>query len=408
MSDLAEPINIVGPEAISDPQSFFGRLRDSQPIFWDETYRSWLITSHRHISALVRDPRLSSDRINPFIHKKLSGPDVDPLMRQAFDILAGWMVFQDDPGHARLRVLVNKAFTAKSVSLLRDRCVTLCDELLDRVPLDREFDLMEAVIAPLPSVIIAERLGVPVTDRERFESWTRQVAPLVSGGLDDPRRYEGVAEGMDALVRYFRGLMLRYSAAPEDNLITDLLRARENDDSLSEAEIIATCTLVLFGGHETTANFIANSLVALLRHPQECTALREGKVDPSVAIEELLRFDGPGKAITRVVKEDFTYEGFNFDAGDRVFLILAAANRDPEVFEDPNTLRLNRDGSRRHIAFGYGAHFCMGAQLARLEASIAVPAIIRRLPQMRLADRPLEWIPVLLTRGQHALHVHAS
>ncbi|MGQ0622162.1 MAG: cytochrome P450 [Panacagrimonas sp.] len=412
MQQLAEAVtpafNIVGPEAIRDPQTFFGRLRQTEPIYWDETYRSWLITNHRHISALVREPRLSSDRINPFIQRKLSGPDVDPLMRQAFNILAGWMVFQDEPGHARLRVLVSKGFTTRSVSLLRDRCAALCAELLDRVPMDREFDLMEAVIAPLPSIIIAERLGVPVEDRLRFEGWTRMVAPLVSGGLDDPRRYEGVAEGMDELVRYFRGLMQRYTAAPEDNLITDLLRARENDDSLSEAEVIATLTLVLFGGHETTANFIANALVALQRHPSQWAALRDGLVDPAVAVEELLRFDGPAKALTRVVRKAFTYEGFHFEAGDRIFLILACANRDPEVFDDPDTLRLDREGSRRHIGFGYGAHFCMGAQLARLEASIALPRILRHLPRMRLADRPLEWIPVLLTRGQHALHVHAS
>ncbi|MGQ0701011.1 MAG: cytochrome P450 [Panacagrimonas sp.] len=412
MTDVVEPpniaINIVGPEAIADPQTFFGRLRETQPIYWDETYRSWVITSHAHVSALVRDPRLSSDRINPFIQRKLTEPDVDPLMRQAFDILAGWMVFQDDPGHARLRVLVNKAFTAKSVSLLRERCAALCDELLDQVPMDREFDLIEAVAAPLPSIIIAERLGVPAEDRLRFESWTRKVAPLVSGGLDDPRRYDGVAEGMDELVRYFRGLMQRYTAAPEDNLITDLLRARENDDSLSEAEVIATLTLVLFGGHETTANFIANSLVALLRHPQQWAALRDGRADPALAVEELLRFDGPGKAITRVVSEAFSYQGFHFKTGDRIFLILAAANRDPAVFDDPDTLRLDRDGIRRHMGFGYGTHFCMGAPLARLESSIAIPKIVQRLPKMRLADRPLEWIPVLLTRGQHALHVHAS
>ena len=408
MTTVTEPLNIVGPEAISDPQTFFGRLRDTQPIFWDELHRSWIITSHRHISTILRDERISSDRINPFIHRKLSGPGVDPLMRQAFDILAGWLVFQDDPGHARLRVLVNKAFTAKSVSLLRERCEQLCDELLDCVPHGKEFDILEKVLAVIPSVIIAERLGVPVEDRQRFESWTRKVAPLVSGGLDDPRRYEGVAEGMDELVRYFRGLMERYTREPADNLITDLLRARESDDSLSEGEILATCTLVLFGGHETTANLMANAMVALLRNPDQWKALSEGAVDASNAIEELLRFDGPGKALTRVVKESFTYEGFEFEAGDRVFLILAAANRDPEVFEDPDALKLNRDVGRRHIAFGHGVHFCMGAPLARLEATIVIPRIVRKFPNMKLSSKPIDWIPVLLTRGQHTLHVTTS
>jgi len=404
----AETLNIVGPEAIADPQTFFGRLRDSQPIYWDPLYRSWVVTSHQHISALMRDERVSSDRINPYIRRKLTGPEVNPLVRQAFETLARWMVFQDDPGHARLRVLVNKAFTAKSVSLLRERCETLCDELLDKVPPSGEFDIMEAVAAPIPSVIIAERLGVPVADRPRFESWTRKVAPLVSGGLEDSGRYESAAAGMDELIRYIKGLMDRYREQPEDNLIMDLLKARENDDSLSEAEIIATCTLVLFGGHETTANFIVNSLVALLRHPDQWARLRDGEVDDANAIEELLRFDSPAKALTRVVREGFEYEGFHFKTGDRIFLILASANRDPAVFEHPNRLDLGRDVGRRHMGFGYGVHFCMGAPLARLEGTIAIPKIVRRLPTLRLADRPLDWIPVLLTRGQHSLHVFAS
>lgn len=408
MATPIEPCNILGPEAVRDPQLFFGRLRDSQPIYWDELHRSWLITSHHDVSTMLRDPRLSSDRINPFIRHKLTGPGVDPLVRQAFEILAGWLVFQDDPGHARLRVLVNKGFTAKSVSLLHERCSQLCNELLHDIPMDREFDLMQAVIAPLPSVIIAERLGVPVEDRVQFEAWTRMVAPLVSGGLDDPARYDGVAAGMDALIRYFRDLMHRYEQSPADNLITDLLQARDNDDSLSETELIATLTLILFGGHETTANLIANALVALVRHPDQWEALRDGRIEPSIAIEELLRFDGPAKAITRVVKETFTYEGVQFNAGDRVFFILAAANRDPSVFVDPDVLRLDREDARRHIGFGFGAHFCMGAPLARLEASIALPMIIERMPEMRLANRPIDWIPVLLTRGQHSLHVHAS
>lgn len=407
MPILADPLNIVGPEAISDPHAFFGRLRDANPIFWDETYRSWLITSHQHISTLVRDPRLSSDRITPFIRSKLSGRDTDPLMRQAFEILAGWMVFQDDPSHARLRGLVNKAFSARAVAQLRDRCTELCDQLIDAVQEEDEFDLLEKIAAPLPSIIIAELLGVPVEDRERFEGWTRKVAPLVSGGFEDPRRYDGVAEGMDELVRYFRGLMRRYAENPAANLITELLRARENDDSLSEPEVVATLTLILFGGHETTANLIANSIVALQRHPAQWAALRDGQVEPAAAIEELLRYDGPGKAITRVVGESFTYEGFEFTRGERVFLVLASANRDPTIFEDPDSLRLHRvtPGARRHLAFGFGNHFCMGAQLARLEAGIAVPRIVQRLPDLRLADRPLDWIPVLLTRGLRALHV---
>jgi cytochrome P450 len=173
----------------------------------------------------------------------------------------------------------------------------------------------------------------------------------------------------------------------------------EGNDTLSDAEVLATCTLLLFGGHETTANLIANSMLALLRHPAELTALREGRIAPDRAVEEFLRFDGPGKAVARVMREDTMLHGEMLRRGQRVFLVLASANHDPDVFDDPGSLRLDRANASQHVAFGFGAHFCLGAALARLEASIAVPALAAALPGVRLADRPLHWQQVFLTRG---------
>jgi cytochrome P450 len=403
MTKKITSIDLVGPEAIDDPHSYFGALRDESPVFWDERYRSWVITGYREVTTALRDPRFSSIRIAPFIRAKLSGPDTDPLMRQAFDVLAGWMVFQDAPDHMRLRNLVNRAFTARSVEVLRHHIEELADKLIDHVPAKGRFDLIEEVAAPLPSIIIAELLGVPVEDRPQFESWTRKVAPLVSGGLDDPTRYDGVAEGMDSLLNYFKKLVRHYEANPTDNLITQLIRARDEGDRLNEAEVLATCTLILFGGHETTANFIATAIRQLLLHPDQFAALRDRKVDDNTAIEECLRFDGPAKALTRVLSESFEFEGQQMQAGQRVFLILAGANRDPAAFDDPNTFKLDRDLAQRHIAFGFGPHFCMGAMLARLEGSILIPKIVRRMPDIRLADKQADWMPVLLTRGMKTL-----
>jgi cytochrome P450 len=403
MTQLITAIDLVGPEAIRDPHRYFGALRDQSPVFWDERYRSWIITGYREVTAALRDPRFSSVRIAPFIRAKLSGPDTDPLMRQAFDVLAGWMVFQDAPDHMRLRNLVNKAFTTRSVETLRAHIEQLADQLIDHVPARGRFDLIEEVAAPLPSIIIAELLGVPVEDRQQFEHWTRMVAPLVSGGLDDPTRYDGVAEGMDKLLNYFKGLLRRYEKEPAENLITQLIRARDEGDRLSEAEVLATCTLILFGGHETTANFIATAIRQLLLHPDQFAALRHGLVSDNAAIEECLRFDGPAKALTRVLADDVVFEGHAMQRGQRVFLILASANRDPAVFDDPNTFKLGRELVQRHIAFGYGPHFCMGAMLARVEGSVLIPKIVRRLPDIRLADAEADWMPVLLTRGMKTL-----
>ena len=400
-------LDVMGPEAISDPQGYLAGLRAHHPVFWDVRYRSWLITSYRHVAAALRDERFSSDRIEPYIRKKLSGPETDPLVRQAFDVLSGWMVFKEEPAHTRLRRLCNQAFTPQSITKLRARVESLCTELLDTVPATGEFELIEKVAAPLPSIVIAEMLGVPVSDRAEFERWTAQVSPLVSTGLDDPSRYGSVAKGMDSLVKYFSGLIERYRREPADNLITALVRANEDNDALSEAELMATCTLMLFGGHETTANFIANGVLALLRHPDQLVLVREDKIDIKVALEEFMRYDGPGKTVVRVAREDFEFEGVSIKAGQRVFLILSVANRDPEAFEDPDKLRLDRPQTR-HVGFGFGTHFCLGAPLARLEAGVAIPQIVKRFPALKLAPGPLKWLPFLGTRGMRELRLIAG
>ena len=405
MSENITAIEIVGKEALDNPAGYFGKLRDQQPVFWDERHKSWVITSYPMITAALRNPAFSSDRISPYIRAKLSGSDVDPLKRQVFDVLADWMVFNDEPKHMRLRGLLSKAFTIKSVDSLRNRVETLTRDLIEKTPKTGKFDLMEYIAAPLPSIIIAELLGVPPEDRSKFESWTYNVAPLVSGGLEDPSRYEVAAKGMDELLGYFKTLINRYETTPEDNLITALIQARDEGDRLSTSELLATCTLVLFGGHETTANLIANSIRNLLLHPDQLERLKNGLVDDQAAIEECLRYDGPGKALTRLIAEDIEFEGHSFKAGQRVFLILAAANRDPNFFANPEDFILDREMPHRHMAFGQGSHFCMGTHLARLEASIAIPMIVRSLPPFKLVNEQGDWIPVLLTRGLKTLWV---
>ncbi len=400
-------INVMAPEALSDPQAYLAELREYEPVFWDARYRSWVVTSYRHATAALRDERFSSDRIEPYIRKKLSGPDTDPLVLHAFEVLSGWLVFKEEPAHMRLRGLCSQAFTPPSIAQLRSRVESLCAELLADIPDVGEFDLVQKVATPVPSIIMAEMMGVPVEDRVNFEHWTAQVAPLVSTALDDPTRHEGITQGMGSLVTYFRGLIEHYRKAPEDNLISALISARDDDDILSEAELIATCTLFLFGGHETTANFIANSVLALLRHPDQLALLRDDKVDMKNALEELLRFDGPAKTVVRLAREDFDFGGRQIKQGQRVFVMLSVANRDPKAFEDPNDLRLDR-GSVRHIGFGFGGHFCLGAPLARLEAGIAIPQIVKRFPELRLAPKALKWRVLLGVRGLRELYLIAG
>ena len=397
-------IDLMSEAGLADPSAYFGELRATRPVFWDRRYRSWIVTSYELVSEALRDERFSSDRIDPYIRKRLSGPDTEPLVRQAFEVLSGWMVFKEEPAHNRLRRLCGQAFTPKSIEALRARAASLTEELLDAISVPSEFDLIASVAAPLPSIIIAEMLGVPIEDRAEFEQWTAKVSPLVSTGLDDPGRYDSVADGMDALVKYFRQLVTRYEAEPADNLISALIRAREQDDALSDAELIATCTLMLFGGHETTANFIANGVLALLRHPDQLALIREHKVDIKNVLDEFMRYDGPGKTVVRVAREDFEFHGQPIKTGQRVFLILSVANRDPKAFEDADQLRFDR-GVVRHVGFGLGTHFCLGAPLAKLETGIAIPAIVKRFPKLVLAPGPLKWLPFLGTRGLRELRL---
>ncbi|MCV7410620.1 hypothetical protein AWC05_20565 [Mycobacterium florentinum] len=404
MTASLSDVNILSPDAVSDPYSYFAPLRDTRPVFWDARYKSWLLTSHDVVSRALRDDHFSSNRIVPFIDNKLTGPDADPLILQAFTVLKDWMVFQDEPGHARLRGLVRTAFTPRAIAKMEEGVRKLSEQLLAAIDYGSEFDLIEHFAYPLPAMVIAEMLGVPLKDRGMFRRWAEDIGPLVSGGLDDPDRYQRAAGAMAELVEFFADMLRHYRAQPADNLITALIRARDANDSLTEAEVIATCTLLMFGGHETTANLIANSVLALIRHPDEMDAFCEGLITPADAVEEFLRYDGPGKAVVRLVGEEVEYGGEVLRPGQRVFIVLAAANHDPAVFGDPDALRLRRN-AKQHLSFGFGSHFCLGAPLARLEGRIALPLLANALRRFELADRELKWQPVFLTRGLQELWI---
>ena len=398
-------LDVVGPEAIRDPHGYFGRLRDISPIVWDTRSRSWVVTGYHLVTRALRDAdNFSSDRIRPFIAKKLSGPDTDPLVRQAFDVLTNWLVFNDKPMHIRLRMLINQAFMSKAMTRLADRFATLADEVIAASPASGEFDLIEQVTNPFSASVISEMLGVPREDRWRFEQWHRLFGPIIGASLDDANKYDALAQGVDELITYVRVLIDRYRETPEDNLLSELIKARDAGEALSEAEILATCTLVLFAGSETTANLMANAVLALLRNPDQLALLRAGKVDIASAVEEFLRIDGSGKAVTRVVRQDNDVLGVPMKAGQRVFLILAAANHDPAIFANPGQLQLDRTSENKHVAFGYGVHSCMGLQLARLEVALAIPKILAKWGHIELAGE-LAWHPQLLSRGLKALPV---
>jgi cytochrome P450 len=410
--------DLLAPEAVADPHAVYRELREHSPVIWLPEHRAWFVGTYEGVAAAFRDQRLSSDRLTP-LEARLS-PEKRAVLGDTFDLLRGWMVFHDPPHHERLKAPVRRAFTPKAVESLRPFVERVVDECLDQVEQrlrdGERVDLVEHLAFPLPAIVIAELLGVPASDRDDFKHWSNELAAIVFGASSDPRQAERAAAGSAQFGEYFTALVAHYERHPADNLISALVAARElADPPLSSTELVGACTLLLFGGHETTTSLIGNATLSLLQHPQERAWLRDRSEDPAVvatALEELHRFDGSSKVMVRIAGETFDLESagassVTIEAGRTVFLGIASANRDPAMFDAPDRLDLQRSTAIKHLGFGVGLHFCLGAPLARLESQVAVGRFVARLPQVELAIDPgdLRWGSTILGRGLSALPV---
>jgi len=394
---------------VREPERFFARLRAEDPVSWNEQHRAWVVTRHADVVAALRGPHLTAERIRPF--RERADPPAGSVLDRSLAVLERWLVFKDPPDHERLRRLVSRAFTPSIVRARASQITALVDGLLDDLEdaagaTSTAVDLVQRFAYPLPAVVIAEMLGVPAGDRDRFKAWSDQLTTMVFGAHDRPDRFEVGAGGLSELAAYLADLVAHYERHPADNLITVLL-AREGDDALDRDELVATATLLLFAGHETTTNLIANATLALLGAPGEAKRLRQDPALLPSAVEEFIRFDGPAKATMRLVAQDHDFAGAPLRRGDRVFLMNCAANRDPAEFADPDVLDVGRHPNA-HVGFGFGVHFCLGAPLARLEVACAVGRLLARFPDLALADEPLDWHPTVLSRALLRLPVLVS
>jgi cytochrome P450 len=316
----------------------------------------------------------------------------------------GNFLFVDPPDHKRLRGLVSKAFTPRLIEQMRGRVQAVADALLDRVQEKGAMDLIDDYAYPLPITVIAELLGVPADDRYKFREWAVTAA---SGNRTQEYTEKVLVPHMRAFTDYLRAMFEEKRKNPEDDLISALVRAEEAGDKLSEDELLGTLFLLLVAGYETTVNLIGNGTLALLQHPDQLQKLRN---DPSLikgAIEELLRYDGPFEISTeRIAREDVIIGETLIPKGEVVMTVIAAADRDPERFSEPDTLKVTRVGNK-HLAFGKGIHYCLGAPLARMEGQIAIGTLLRRMPNLRLKGSPesLTWRPGLIFRGLQGLPV---
>jgi cytochrome P450 len=398
---MAESFDPRKPEIMADPYPAFAEMRAQNPVAWSPILKGWLLTRYSDVRAALFDTRLSADRITPFMES------LPPARRMALSglerILTRWAVFVDPPAHTRLRGLMNTAFTPRAIESLQPRIQAIVDRLIDAVMPAGRMDLIADFAYPLPATVIAGMLGVPDEDVERFKSWSDNLAAFVGGAQATPSKYERAAYGLSEMDAYFRAIVRdRRGAKARDDIIGGLVAAEEDGRALSEDELVATAVLILFAGHETTANLIGNGLLALLKHPGEIARLRAQPQLAATAIEELLRYDSPAASVTRVAKQTVEYGGRRIAAGDRLFLMINSANRDGEQFPDPDRLDVGR-ADNRHIAFGYGPHYCIGAPLARLEGQIAFTRLLARLGDIALEEAPLEWSDNLVLRGAKAI-----
>ena len=390
------------PETARDPYPAYARLRAEDPVHWSPSLGGWMLTRFDDVMAAQRDRRFSADRATPFADRMeaTARPDIARMGR----MLARWMAFSDPPRHTVLRRLTVVAFTPTAVARLRPRIETLVDELLDDMS-ERDGanrsgvrDLIGEFAWPLPATVIAHLLGVPGRDLDRFRAWSDDIAGVVGGAQSDPDRLERGAAALAALETYLGDIVTqRRRDGASGALIDALIAARDADAALSEDELVANCALLLFAGHETTTSLIGNGVRLLLERPEQFAALRADPALAAGAVEEILRYEGAAHAISRVAAQDIALRGKTIAEGDRVFLMLGAANRDPLAFDDPEVFDITRRPGR-HLAFGYGPHFCVGAPLARLEGEVALTRLAARFPGMTLAEAHAAWAPYLILR----------
>ncbi len=357
----------------------------------------WVVTRYDDVVRVLKDQRFSKDYVQKY-------PWVPPSIRAMFRNL----LTIDPPDHTRLRSLVQQAFTPRLMEELRDRIQRVCDELLDRAGSSDAIELIEAYALPVPLTIISDLLGVPVQDRRRFAPWTKKVAAFASSAAigDFLRALPAIA----SLQRYIRGLVTLRRAAPQDDLITALVRAEESGDRLTEDEIVSMVLLLLVAGYETTLHLIASGALTLMQHPEQRVRMQETPELNGSAVEEILRYASPVEFATpRLTLEDVTIGSVTIPRGELVGVSLGSANHDETQFPDPETFDVAREPNK-HVAFGMGSHFCLGASLARLEGEIALTTLFRRHPGLHLAVPPdsLRWRKSLALRGLAALPVRTG
>ncbi|HYL63596.1 MAG TPA: cytochrome P450 [Candidatus Methylomirabilis sp.] len=388
---------------LEDPYPIYRRLQDEGEIHY-VNYSSgmWAIFRHAECSAVIRDPRLSARRTATLLRPL--PPERQGDFGELTRMLGMWMLFLDAPEHTRLRKLMNKGFSPQVVDSLRPQVEAIVDRMLEPLRHAFEADLMREIVHPLPVRVIAEMLGIPDKLHAQVISWSDAIAVFMGNPLRSVPQTEAAQEAVLELTAFFRQAVAERREHRGSDLISLLLTIEEDGEILTEEELYAQCVMLLFGGHETTRNLIGNGIWTLLHHSEDTAELRDRPEIIRTAVEELLRYESPVQYTGRTAKDDMEVCGVPVPKGKSVIFMLGAANRDPRQFKDPDRLNLKR-ANNPHLAFGAGAHFCIGNQLARLEGQVAILKMIQEFPKMRPAAQAPDWVPNFGFRGLKTLPV---
>lgn len=392
--------HLLDPEVLADPYPLYHQLRAEDPVHWDPYLHAWIVTRYSDVVSVLTT--FSADRApSPEFFEALSVHDVGPIAK----VMVKQMLFMDPPSHTRLRKLAAPAFMPARVQRLHDHIEEIATKLIDDIVARGDagrMDLLADFAAPLPAIVTAEMLGVPTEDHVKLKEWSATFAEMLGNFQHNTDRLNGVLRALENLTAYFYDAIAKQRESPRDGLVHALMSSEVDGDRLTDEEVVANSIVTMVGGQETTTNLIANGMLSLLRDRAALARLRsEGQIMPA-AIEELLRYESPSQHTARLAPSDCVLGGKQLRKRDAVIAVMAAANRDPERFPDPDRLDFDRPDNR-HVAFGWAAHFCFGAPLARLEARIAFETLLRRFPTLALTGEDLVWRENLGLRGMESL-----
>ena len=392
-------------EFVNNPYPSFQYLQEHDPVHWSPRLKSWVLTRYGEVRKVAIASDMSSNRLKPFFAAMPSeeAQKVGEIIRY----LSLWMVFNDAPDHARLRRLTTKVFTHGRMLGMRTTIEALIEHLLRKIDGREQIDLVADFAGPLPALVIMRVLGVEIEHLALIKQLSDDMALFIGSSRGSPEKYAIAEQATHHMAVFFKSLIAERRRTPSTDLISELIAVEDQGEHLSDDELIATCILLLFAGHETTTNHIANGMLSLLKFPEQMQRLRDDPGLAAQAVEELLRYDGPSGAQVRIVTRETQLADKILEPGQRIFLMLNAANRDPLAYKSPDDLLIGRKGPP-HLTFGTGRHLCVGFPLARLEGQLSFPALLKRFPKIELTDQNPPWIHSLVFRGVQRLPVRVA